>query len=56
MKFNFITKINVFSKSFDFLKSEPEIYSLKDINKMLKKYAYSRKQSKSTKWFRAKNK
>lgn len=26
-----ITNINTYSKSFDFLKSEPEIYSVKDI-------------------------
>lgn len=30
-KFSEITNINAYSKSFDFLKDEPEIYSVKDI-------------------------
>jgi hypothetical protein len=33
---NDITNVNAFSKSFDFLKSEPELYSFNDIKK---KYA-----------------
>ena len=35
-KFSEITNINAYSKSFDFLKDEPEIYSTKDIKQ---KYA-----------------
>ena len=30
-KFSLITNINAYSKSFDFLANEPEIYSIKDI-------------------------
>ena len=32
-KLSEITNINSYSKSFDFLKNEPEIYSIKDIKK-----------------------
>ncbi|MBI3459109.1 type II toxin-antitoxin system Phd/YefM family antitoxin [Candidatus Azambacteria bacterium] len=32
-KFSEITNINAYSKSFDFLTHEPEIYSVKDIKK-----------------------
>lgn len=31
--FSDISNLNAYSKSFDFLKDEPEIYSLKDIRK-----------------------
>ena len=31
--FSEITNINTYSRSFDFLKKEPEIYSLKDLKK-----------------------
>jgi hypothetical protein len=31
--FSEITNINAYSRSFDFLKKEPEIYSLKDLKK-----------------------
>ena len=33
---NEITKINTESKSFDFLKKEPEIYSISDLKKKYK--------------------
>jgi antitoxin (DNA-binding transcriptional repressor) of toxin-antitoxin stability system len=32
-KFSEITNINTYSQSFDFLKSEPDLYSIEDIKK-----------------------